>query len=217
MTLPSRSEFEVIYSLVPMQDEPQGNMLVEGLLTYTSGSENRVVEIVEVDASLANLNSAQKRELLASGNIPQTAQSTPPVRTETRTTPPAGTETRTTPPAGTETRTTPPARSTDTGSASASVIANTRVLDKGTGTYFRVQLNANREPFDAVDFYRQAGLSREVLVEQHNGYYKYTVGPFPTYEQALLFVERANRMEEVEGAFVVGYRNGTRVNAGSIR
>jgi hypothetical protein len=59
MAMPSQSEFEVKYRLVPIQDEPQGNMAVEGLLTYTAGSENKVVEIVEVDASLDNLSTAQ--------------------------------------------------------------------------------------------------------------------------------------------------------------
>jgi hypothetical protein len=72
-------------------------------------------------------------------------------------------------------------------------------------------------PIDARSFYRQAGVTREVLVEEHNGYYKYTVGPFQTYDQALIYVEEVNRLEEVEGAFVVGYRNGSRVSAGSIR
>jgi hypothetical protein len=91
------------------------------------------------------------------------------------------------------------------------------VLDPGTGTYFRVQLSANLTPIDAVVFYRDAGVTREVLVEQHNGYYKYTVGPFQTYDQALLYKEQVDRLEEVEGAFIVGYRNGSRVSAVSIR
>jgi hypothetical protein len=215
MTLPSASEFMVKYRLVPKQDEPQGNMTIDGLFTYTAGNQNKVVEIVEVDAALDNMSAAQKRELLASGN---TARTTTPVSgagAETRTTPPAETETRTTPPPVTETRT--PVRTPDTGASSAGVIANTKVLERANGAYFRVQLTANLNPFDAPSFYRQAGVSREVKVEQHNGYYKYTVGPFQTYEQALLFVEQVNRLEEVEGAFVVGYRNGNRVSAASIR
>lgn len=205
MTLPTQSEFEIVYRLVPKQDESQGNMTINGLLTYTAASENRVVEIVEVNTSLADLSAAQKRALLASGDIPQSSVSPSTAGTQTRVTPPARTEIQ------------PPVRSGDTGSASERVIVNTRVLDPGTGTYFRVQLSANREPTDATTFYRQAGVTREVLVEQHDGYYKYTVGPFQTYEQAVLYMEQVNALQEVEGAFVVGYRNGSRVNAGSIR
>jgi hypothetical protein len=195
MTLPAQSEFDVVYRLIPKENEPQGNMAIDGLLTYTAGSDNMVVEIVEVDASLKDLSVSQKRELLATGNIPPSSRTTPPVRTVTR----------------------PPTRTTDTGSTSAGVIANTKVLDKGTGSYFRVQLTANMNPFDATTFYREAGVSREVFVEQHNGYYKYTVGPFQTYDQAVLYTEQVNRLEQVQGAFVVAYRNGNRVSAGSLR
>jgi hypothetical protein len=204
MTLPEQSEFEVAYRLVPLQDESQGKMVVDGLLTYTEANENRVVQIVEMDVSLAGLNASQKRDLLDTGIIPQGTGTTSPERTETRTTTPVKTETH-------------PARSNDTGGASASVIANTKVLNPGTGTYFRVQVSANLEPIDASAFYRQAGVDREVLVEQHNGYYKYTVGPFQTYDQALVYKDQVERLQDVEGSFVVGYRNGKRVSAASIR
>ena len=71
--------------------------------------------------------------------------------------------------------------------------------------------------FDATTFYREAGVDREVFVEQHNGYYKYTVGPFQTYSQAMSYKENVENIQEVQGAFVVGYNNGNRVSAGSLR
>ena len=215
MSLPRQSEFEVAYRLVPTENETQGDMHIDGLLTFTEGNINKVVEIVEMDLVLENLSAFQKGELLATGKVPQTTSMTPITGTETRTTPPARTETRTTTPTRTEPR--PPSGTGDTGGASASVIANTKVLDRGTGTYFRLQLSAAQNPFDAATLFREAGVDREVLVEQHNGYYKYTVGPFQTYDQALLYKEQVDRLDKVEGSFVVGYRNGNRVSAGSIR
>jgi len=206
MTLPDQPEFEVIYRLVPKQNEPQGKMIIDGKLTYTAGNQNRVVDVVEMDVELDKMSNAQKREMLATGKAPMADRSSPrvtPVKTETR--PPVKTETR------------PPARETNTSSSSASVIVNTKVLDRGTGAYFRVQLTANITAFDAATFYRDAGLNREVLVEQHNGYYKYTVGPFQTYEQALQYVEQVERLQDVNGAFVVAYNHGSRVSAGSLR
>ena len=203
MTLPAQPEFEILYRLVPKQNEPQGNMLVEGLLTYTVGNENRVVEIMEMDINLDEMSASQKRDLLATGRVSQTSGTTQQVKTETR--PPVQTETR------------PPVTSTDMGGASGRTIANTRVLDRGTGVYYRVQLTANLTAFDARTFYRDAGLDREVFVEQHDGYYKYTVGPFQTYDQALGYKYQVDRLPDVEGAFVVGYRNGNRVSAGSLR
>lgn len=203
MTIPEESEFEIVYRLVPKQNEPQGNMLVEGLLTYTVGNENRVVEIMEMDVDLGDLNATQKKELLATGRVPQGATSTAPVKTATTT--PVKTETRT------------PATTSDMGGASGRTIANTKVLDRGSGVYYRVQLTANLTAFDARTFYRDIGVEREVFVEQHDGYYKYTVGPFQTYDQALSYKYQVERIPDIQGAFVVGYRNGSRVSAGSLR
>ena len=196
MKLPAASEFEVIYRLVPLQNEPQGTMLIGGLFTYTDGDENRVVEIKQMDVNLGDLNSSQKKDLLATGKAPQASKTTPPVRTETSD---------------------PVVTRTDPGGTSGRTIANTKVLDKGSGVYFRVQLTANLTAFDAKTFFRDLGIQEEVLVEQHNGYYKYTTGPFQTYDQALSYKDRVDRIPEIEGAFVVGYRNGNRVSAGSIR
>lgn len=205
MKMPAQPEFEVIYRLVPLQNEPQGNMFIDGTLTYTSDDENKVSRIVEVDVPLNALSAAQKKELLATGNVPQMARTTPPAQT----TQPVRTNT--------PTRTTPPATTSNTGGASGRTILNTKVLDPGTGVYFRVQLSANLTAIDANTFYREIGINREVLVEHENGYYKYTVGPFQTYEQALSYKDQVDRLPEVEGAFVVGYRNGSRVSPGTIR
>ncbi len=195
MKLPEQSEFEVVYRLIPKQNEPQGNMLIEGLLTYTAGSENRVAEIVQMDVSLDNLTTAQKRNLLNTGTIPAGTKTAPAVKRETR----------------------PPSTSTNIGSASDRVIVHTRVLDRGTGVYFRVQLTANLNPFDATTYYREVGVDREVLVEQHKGLYKYTIGPFQSYDQALSYKETVDRLPEIEGAFIVGYQNGNRVAIHSLR
>ena len=92
---------------------------------------------------------------------------------------------------------------------------NTRVLDYGTGAYYRVQLSANLNPFDAVSHFREAGVDREVLVEQHEGYYKYTVGSFSTYQQAVSYKNQVEGLPDIDGAFVVAYRNGRRVPSSS--
>jgi len=145
------------------------------------------------------MTSAQKRNLLATGvftEVPKTApQVKKPVQTEA----------------------TPQTTSSNVGTASARMIVNTKVLDRGTGTYFRVQLTANRKPFDAQDFYRKAGVDKEVLVEQHEGLYKYTTGPFQSYNEAVSYRQRVEGLSVVQGAFVVGYQSGKRVPISSIR
>jgi len=204
MTLPGQAEFEVVYRLVPKQNEPQGNMLIEGLFTYTAGNENRVTEVIQMDISLENLSQAQKRALLDRGTAPPVSErSTPPE--SNRTVPAVERESRT------------PATTPAVSSGANRVIVNTKVLVPGPGSYYRVQLSANLNAFDANALYRQLGVDREVFVEQHQGFYKYTVGPFQTYEQALSYKERVDTLPEVVGAFVVGYRDGKRVSNGTIR
>ena len=112
-----------------------------------------------------------------------------------------------------QTETAPPVQARTSGQT----IMNTKVLVIGTGAFYRVQLTANRNPIDAVDYYRTAGVDREVLVEQHEGYYKYTVGPFSTYEQAISYKQQVERLPDITDAFVVSYRNGRRVSMSSGR
>lgn len=224
MKLPETPEFEVTYRLVPKQNEPQGDMVIEGLLTYTSGNENMLVEVKEVDVALQGLSAAEKRNLLATGNIPsgasrvsETAQTTIPTTT-TATTTPARTTPQTTTPRVTETK--PPQTETrpprtearpEPASSSGNTIANTRVLSPGPGVTYRVQLAAIRNAFDGRTHFRNAGVDQEVMVEQHEGLYKYTAGSFQSYSQAVAYRNKVEQLAEVTGSFVVAYRDGKRI------
>lgn len=210
MKLPDQSEFEVVYRLVPKQNEPQGDMVIEGLLTYTEGNENKLVEVKQMDVLLEELSSAEKRNLLVTGNVPS---GTPKASESVQTTP-----TKTTlEPKVTETKPPPPpveARS-EPGSASGNAIANTKVLAAGSGVYYRIQVAAFRNAFDGRSHFRTAGVDQEVLVEQHEGLYKYTSGSFVSYNQAVAYRNQVERLSEVVGSFVVAYRDGKRIPIGS--
>jgi hypothetical protein len=198
MKLPEATEFEVVYRLVPKQNEPQGDLIIDGMLTYTAGNDNKIVEVRQMDVYLPEMTQVQKRNLLATGAVPPRTARTTPTR------PAEPVETRQSTP-------TPVA-----GSASGTMIMNTPVLDYGTGAYYRVQLSANLNPFDAVSYYKEAGVGKQVLVEQHQGYYKYTIGPFSTYQEALSYKDQVENLPDIDGAFVVAYRNGRRVPTSSV-
>jgi hypothetical protein len=206
MKLPQTSDFEVVYRLVPKQNETQGDLIIDGMLTYTDGNENKMVEIKEMDIFLQEMTQVQKRNLLATGKAPpRTGRSTARTQTE-----PVRTQTE---PVRTQQTVTPPA---NPGRSSGELIMNTKVLDYGSGSYYRVQLSANRTPVDATTHYRQIGLNQEVFVEQHEGYYKYTAGSFSTYQQAVAYKDQVESLPEITGAFVVAYRNGRRVSSSSV-
>jgi cell division septation protein DedD len=208
MKLPETSEYELEYRLVPKQNEPQEEMSINGMLTYTSGNENKLVQVKELDVPLDVLSQAEKRNLLLTGETPGTARRTTAgtqeqVRQETR---PPDTETR-------PDRTTAAVQTVATGNT----IVNTRVLAAGTGVYFRVQIAATTEATDARTLFREAGVEREVFVERDGGFYKYTVGSFTSYEEALSYRDQVENLPEVEGSFVVAYRDGKRIPVASVR
>lgn len=189
MKLPAEPEFEVSYRLVPKRDEPQGEMVIKGQLTYSAGNENKVVDIKEADIDFGSLTLAEKRNLLQTGEASSAALAATTV----------------TPLVTKETKPDDPEENTET------VIANTPVLTPEAGLYYRVQITAKRSAVDARAMFREAGVSREIFVEQHEGYYKYTAGSFTVYDQAVSYRNQLEALPEVEGAFVVAYRDGTRI------
>ncbi len=193
MKLPEEPEFEVTYNLVPKRDEPQGDMIIKGQLTYSAGNENKVVEIKEVDIDLESLSLADKRSLLETGEISVSAEK--PVSVEQKKSLPVK----------------DPVVYPETALASGQTIANTRILPSGSGVYYRVQITANRKAFDARTLYRQVGVDQEVFVEQHEGLYKYTAGTFTSYDQAVSYRDRLEYIPEIVGAFVVAYKDGKRI------
>jgi len=202
MKLPEESEFELVYRLVPKQNEAQGSMQISGMLSYTIGNENKEADIREVNVNLDGLTTAQKRYLLATGRAPagspaeptaSNRRETPSPRTVNET--PRETVNETPSRQERQVRESPPAP-----------------LMHQQGLSYRVQLAAHRNPIDAQAFFRGAGIEMEVQVEQHQGLYKYTVGPFGSYQEAMNYRNRVDRLAEVRGAFVVSYRDGVRIN-----
>jgi len=200
MKLPGESEFEVSYRLVPKRDETQGEMTIDGKLTYSAGNENKVVPVKQLVVDLAALNTTQKKELLLSGKVPAGA-SKPVARAESKPAPakPKTVEKK------------PVVVKAQPAGASSTIIMNTRVLAAGSGTYYRVQLAAFSEAVDGLNLYRKSGVTEEVMVEKHGGYYKYTSGSFSSYGQASSYKDKLNRLPGISGAFVVKYQDGKRV------
>ena len=213
MKLPEEPEFEVSYRLVPKRDEPQGDMIIKGQLTYSAGNENMIVDIKEVELDLASLSLAEKRALLNSGEIPSSSEN--PAVVEQKKPPPLKEPVAKEPvakePVAKEPVAKEPVLTPIPTVATGETIVNTRVLAAGTGVYYRVQITANRSAFDARTLYRQLGVDQEVFVEQFGDFYKYTAGSFTSYDQAVSYRDRLETIPEIVGAFVVAYKDGKRI------
>lgn len=196
MTLPEDPVFEIEYKLVPLENQPQEDMVVEGLLTHTMGDESQLDPIKEIDVNFDDLNQNEKAYLLQTGQVPSGAGRT--VQTVVQQTP-------------VETKPEPVLPKVEPQGGTDRFIENTRVLPPEQGFYFRVQVIANQTAIDAKTLFRSEGVDREVMVEELEGMYKYTAGTFRTYEEAVSYKDRIENIGSVDGPFVVAYRDGKRV------
>jgi len=198
MSLPEDPVFEIEYKLVPLANQPQGDMLLDGQLTYTEGDQNRLVAVEEIDVNVDELDQDERLSLLQTGQIPEKAVKTDQQVVKQPPPDPA------------------PVVKQPVASSNA-YIENTRVLIAENGLYYRVQIVATGTAFNAAAQFRNEGVDQEVMVEQHQGLYKYTAGSFRTYEDANSYKNRMERIQSVDGAFVVAYRNGKRIPVPSVQ
>lgn len=80
-----------------------------------------------------------------------------------------------------------------------------------SGLEFRVQCGAFSSRKDGQKIISKSIIGDEVWEEYHNGLYKYTVGSFKTYEEALRFRDQFIQKSKIWTAFIVGYQNGVRL------
>lgn len=204
MKLPSTPEYVISYRLSPKQGESQDEVKISGKIFYTSGTDNLIEEVKQMDVDLASLSASQKGELLATGTFAAHAEEG--AKAEPDRMPEPVVEKEPEP----EVRTAAPAGKSEK-------IKDTYVLQGLSGVSFRVQLIAKNISFDATSYFRSAGVREELRVEHHEGLYKYTAGSFDSYAQAVSYLKQVEQIEEVEGTFVVAYLDGKRVPVSSVR
>ena len=213
MNLPLEKGFTVSYRLIPEASKSISDLQISGTLSYILEGRNIAVEVVQKDVYLSGISNANIEALMKSLETGEELPAGKPAQAQQEETkpPPVKEEqpveeekpvVREEKPVVRETRT------SSTGSAGIPAVQRLPVQD---GIYYRVQLAATSRFSDASKTFSAYNLSRPVLVERHNGLYKYTVGSFSTYSQASDF--RSTVLSGgVKGAFVVAYRNGKRIN-----
>jgi hypothetical protein len=76
---------------------------------------------------------------------------------------------------------------------------------------FSIQVMASRDPnVSPIAIREMYDVDVEIFKEFDNGWYKYTVGNFDTYQEASKMRNKL-RLQGLREAFIVGYRNGIRV------
>ncbi|MCK4853398.1 MAG: SPOR domain-containing protein, partial [Bacteroidales bacterium] len=199
--------FTVSYRLIPEASKSIDDLQISGTLSYILEGRNISVDIAQKDVYLSGISNANIEALMVSLESGEELPAGKPVQTEqVEIKPPIVKEEK--PVVKDEKPVVKETRTTTTGSSG---IPERQRLPVQDGIYYRVQLAATSRFSDANKAFAANNLSRPVLVERHNGLYKYTVGSFNTYDQANDF-RNTVLSRGIRGAFVVAYRNGKRIN-----
>jgi hypothetical protein len=89
---------------------------------------------------------------------------------------------------------------------------NDSMMKSKPGLVFRVQIAAGPNQVDPFFFKEKYGLSDAVVVEEHEGLFKYVVGEFGSYRPAKTFSNEMRDNNGVVGPFVTAYNDGVRIH-----
>ncbi len=89
---------------------------------------------------------------------------------------------------------------------------NDAMMKSKPGLVFRVQVAAGPNQVDPSTFQSKYGLSEAVVIEEHEGMFKYVVGEFGSYRPAKTFSNELRDNNGVEGPFVTAYNDGVRIH-----
>ncbi len=226
MNLPPEKVFIVSYRLIPLSSRTMAEMPIKGQLSYIDEGRNIVIDIVQKDMDLAGANEQNIEQYLSStglvatgsstGNVTETPKEEPKSIKEVTITKkeetPAETESRT---VTEETKTAETKESTPVQKEQGrrySDIPPTLSLPVQGGIYYRIQLAATHRIVDPLSNYKKYNLDRPVLLEFHDGWYKYSIGSFEKYSEAQAYRDMLVNNKRISGAFVVAYENGRRID-----
>jgi hypothetical protein len=216
MNLPPEPGFVVSYRLVPLSSRAPSTVSIKGQLSYIDEGRNIIVDIVQRDVDLAGVNEQNIEQFLSSAGSSKTIatqEETPedlkkeptPIADVTVTAPKEAVKT------GGESRTIEPTPVSKEQGRRYSDIPPTLSLPVEAGIYYRVQLAATHRIVDPVSNYKKYNLDRPVLLEFHDGWYKYSIGSFPKYSEAKAYRQMIVTKKRISGAFIVAYQNGQRI------
>ncbi|MDR1172878.1 MAG: hypothetical protein LBL24_10520 [Bacteroidales bacterium] len=208
MDLPADPYFTVTYKLIPEEDvtvDPS-SMHLAGVFSYMINDRTLSSAIVERNETLAGLSSDQVNAILNGVTVQATEQ---PVLIAAAGTTASQSGSKT--PGSTASSKTSGSSSTSPGKTVAVANDSGDMLAPESGIYYRVQIAAGHKPVNSQRYFRRYRLEYSVLKEQHEGWFKYSVGSFTEYRDARDYRVHLGNTSTLNDAFIAAYNNGKRI------
>ena len=218
--LPLESYFTISYRLIP-NDGQQSPTNISGTFAFMITDRTFEIEIIERSEALAGMSRTQVDALLRDVNVRASAPSQFIASNNTPTSPSQNgnqpnniannnqTQRPSTvqpPSSPTNVQPSPPNRQ------QVAPPNNERFrLQPQEGIYYRVQIAAGRNPVNVPVYFRGHRVTQDVMWENHEGWFKYTVGPLSQYRDARDLRVNINNTTNIEDPFVVAYNDGRRI------
>ena len=207
MNLPSEPHFVVSYRLVP-KEGTTGKPDLKGEFSYIEDENTRKVAIVEKDIDLTNTETEHLAEIIKSSKVQQVGGETG-LKVETRE-------------MARETEERDIDYSKNRGEVRIEVADEaqrilqsnaklTNKLEPQSGVYYRVQIAAGHRPIDVESYFDKYNIEKEVRIELHEGWRKYSVGSFDIYKEARDYRVHIWNNTSINDAFVAAYNSGDRI------
>jgi hypothetical protein len=205
MNLPAEQRFVVSYKLTPINKVEAKQLALKGTFSFIINEATQVIDIVQKEVDLSNLDSKNLDGIIASVPAPSLSSEGNQNVTSSSYTEPG----------------------VDGGKEIAikyqkiedkKQITTRRVFDlkpymlePEKGVYYRVQIAAGHRPVDIKNYFKKYKIPQEIRTEEHEGWYKYSVGSFGAYKEARDYRVNLWKTSSIGDAFVAAYNNGTRI------
>lgn len=207
MNLPAEQRFVVSYKLIPTNKVDVKRLFLKGTFSFIVNEATQVIDITQKEVDLSNLDPKNLEGIIASIPAPTFSSS-------------ASIDGQPSSNSYTET-------GEDGGKAievkyqkieDKKKVTSKRVFDLKSymlepekGVYYRVQIAAGHKPVDIKNYFKKYNIPLEIRTEEHEGWYKYSVGSFPAYREARDYRVNLWKTSSIGDAFVAAYNNGRRI------
>ena len=208
MNLPPEQRFVVSYKLIPVNRTETKQLILKGTFSFIINEATQVIDITQKEIDLSNLDPKNLESIIASSAVPsivssnQGGEGLPSSSSYTEPGVDGGKEIAV-----------KYQKIEDKKSFARSAKINMKpyMLEPEKGVYFRVQIAAGHRPVDIKSYFKKYKLPKEIRTEEHEGWYKYSVGSFNDYKEARNYRVNLWKTTSISDAFVAAYNNGTRI------